>query len=225
MSVDIQYTKLLFGGTSLVVQWLSLCTPNAGDVGKIPGQRTRSHIPKLRVHMLQVKTQQAAPKTWCSQISKFKNTHTHTHTYIYIVWYYLMKNCLASLTSAWVYFRWMPRKNACMHTQSLSHVQLFVTPWTVVCQAPLSTEVSRQKYWSGLPFPTPGDLLDPGIKPASPVSYALVSGFFTTGPPRKPYSLLYLFCQVKGKVTQCPTLVTPCTIQSMEFSRPVYWSV
>ena len=85
MSVDIQYTKLLFGGTSLVVQWLSLCTPNAGDVGKIPGQRTRSHIPKLRVHMLQVKTQQAAPKTWCSQISKFKNTqtHTHTHTYIY----------------------------------------------------------------------------------------------------------------------------------------------
>ena len=111
-----------------------------------------------------------------------------------------------------------------MHTQSLSHVQLFVTPWTVVCQAPLSSEVSRQKYWSGLPFPTPGDLLDPGIKPASPVSYAFVSGFFTTGPPRKPYSLLYLFCKVKGKVTQCPTLVTPCTIQSMEFSRPVYWS-
>ena len=61
MSVDIQYTKLLFGGTSLVVQWLSLCTPNAGDVGKIPGQRTRSHSPKLRVHMLQLKTQQLRP--------------------------------------------------------------------------------------------------------------------------------------------------------------------
>ena len=46
----------------------------------------------------------------------------------------------------------------------LSHVRLFVTPWTVACQAPLSLGFSRQKYWSGFPFPTPGDLSDPGIK-------------------------------------------------------------
>ena len=46
----------------------------------------------------------------------------------------------------------------------LSCVQLFVTLWTIACQAPLSTEFSRQEYWSGLPFPTPGDLPDPGIK-------------------------------------------------------------
>ena len=46
----------------------------------------------------------------------------------------------------------------------LNHVQLFETPWTVACQAPLSMGFSRQEYWSGLPFPTPGDLLDPGIK-------------------------------------------------------------
>ena len=43
-----------------------------------------------------------------------------------------------------------------------------VTPWTVVCQAPLSMGFSRQEYWSGLPFPSPGDLPDPGIEPGSP---------------------------------------------------------
>ena len=45
-----------------------------------------------------------------------------------------------------------------MGVQSLSHVQLFATPWTIACQAPLSMEFSRQEYWSGLPFPTLGDL-------------------------------------------------------------------
>ena len=52
---------------------------------------------------------------------------------------------------------------------SLSHVQLFVTPWTVAYQAPPSMEFSRQEYWSGLPFPSPGDLPNPGIEPRSPV--------------------------------------------------------
>ena len=52
--------------------------------------------------------------------------------------------------------------------KSLSHVRLFVTPWTVVYQAPPSMEFSRQLYWSGLPFPSPGDLPDPGIEPGSP---------------------------------------------------------
>ena len=50
----------------------------------------------------------------------------------------------------------------------VSPIQLFETPWTVACQAPLSMESSRQEYWSGLPFPSPGDLPDSGIKPASP---------------------------------------------------------
>ena len=48
-----------------------------------------------------------------------------------------------------------------------SHVQLFSTSGTVACQAPLSMEFPRQEYWSGLPFPTPGDLPDPGIEPES----------------------------------------------------------
>ena len=56
--------------------------------------------------------------------------------------------------------------------KSLSRVQLFRTPWTVAFQAPPSMEFSRQEYWSGLPFPSPGDLPDPGIKPRSPVLQA-----------------------------------------------------
>ena len=54
------------------------------------------------------------------------------------------------------------------------------TPWTVAPQAPLPMEFSRQGYWSGLPFPFPVDLPDPGIEPSSP---ALAFGFFTTEPP------------------------------------------
>ena len=56
--------------------------------------------------------------------------------------------------------------------KSLSHVWLFATPWTVVYQAPLSMVFSRQGYWSGLPFSSPGDLPDPGIKPGSPTLQA-----------------------------------------------------
>ena len=58
----------------------------------------------------------------------------------------------------------------------------FVTPWTVTCQASLSLGFPRQGYWSGVPFPSPGDLPDPGIKPVSVVSPALVGRFFTTAP-------------------------------------------
>ena len=61
----------------------------------------------------------------------------------------------------------------CVCVQSLSCVPLFVTLWMVAHQGPLSTGFSRQEYWNGLPFPPPGDLPNPGIKPASPVSPAL----------------------------------------------------
>ena len=63
-----------------------------------------------------------------------------------------------------------------------------VTSWVVACQAPLFVEFSRQEYWSGLPFPLPGDLTDPGIKPVSLASPALTSRFSTTAPPWKAYS-------------------------------------
>ena len=58
----------------------------------------------------------------------------------------------------------------------------FVAQWTVARQAPLSKGFPRREYWSGLPFPFPGDLLDPEVEPASPV---LEGRFFTTEPPGK----------------------------------------
>ena len=79
----------------------------------------------------------------------------------------------------------------CVCSQSLSHVQLFATPWTVACQAPLSMGFFRQEYWSGLPFPPPGGLPNPGIEPVSLVSPVLAGRFFTTEPPEKPFQDLF----------------------------------
>ena len=67
----------------------------------------------------------------------------------------------------------------CVVLSRFSCVQLFVTPWAVACQAPLSMEFSRQEYWSRVPFPPPGDLADPGIKLEFLMSPALAGGFFT----------------------------------------------
>ena len=67
----------------------------------------------------------------------------------------------------------------------LSRVRLFATPWTVTYYAFLSMGFSRQEYWSGLPFPSPGDLPDPGIKPGSPT---LQADALTSEPPGKSIS-------------------------------------
>ena len=67
---------------------------------------------------------------------------------------------------------------------SLSRIQLFATPQTVAYQAPLSMGLSRQEYWSGLPFCSPGDLPDPGIKPRSP---ALEADFLPSELEGRPY--------------------------------------
>ena len=81
---------------------------------------------------------------------------------------------------------------------SLNCVQLFETPWTVIFQALLSMGFHRQEYWSGLPFPSPGDLPNPGIKPISP---ALTGRFFTTEPQEKPklYIKYVPFCVYLNK--------------------------
>ena len=68
----------------------------------------------------------------------------------------------------------------CVCARALSHVRFFATLWTVSRQAPLSMGLSRQEYWSGLPFPSPGDPPDPKVKPESPT---LVGGFFTSELP------------------------------------------
>ena len=67
--------------------------------------------------------------------------------------------------------------------KSLSRVRLFATPWIVAYEASPSMGFSRQEYWSGLPFPSPGDLPDPGIEPRSP---ALEADTLTSDPPGKP---------------------------------------
>ena len=67
----------------------------------------------------------------------------------------------------------------CVHAKVLSRVRLFATLWTVAHQAPLSMGFPKQEYWSGLPFPSPGDLPNPVIKPGSPT---LAGRFFTTEP-------------------------------------------
>ena len=108
--------------------------------------------------------------------------------------------------------------------KSLSCVQLLVTPWTLAHQAPLSMKLPRQEDWSGLPFPSPGDLPNPRIGLVSP---ALASGFFITS---TTWEALFLTSGGGGFVAKlCPTLATPWTVAcqapvSMGFSRQHYWS-
>ena len=109
---------------------------------------------------------------------------------------------------------------------SLSRVWLFAALWTVTYQAPLSMEFSRQEYWSGLPFPSPGDLPDPGIEPGSPALQVdpliseppgkpLLSLWLTTFlsgfPPRWRYeswsAVLCVFCKYSGCVTLCSCML------------------
>ena len=75
----------------------------------------------------------------------------------------------------------------CLKVKSLSHVQLFATPWTVAHQASPSMGFSRHEYRNGLPFPSPGDLPDPGIKPGFP---ALQADALPSEPPGKPQGCL-----------------------------------
>ena len=97
--------------------------------------------------------------------------------------------------------------------KSLSRIWLFVTPWTIPCQAPLSMELSRQEYWSGLPFPSPADLPDPGIKPVSP---ALQAASLLTKPAGKSYvdvqglTLIWLW-STRNSQPPLPSRVTPTT--------------
>ena len=73
-----------------------------------------------------------------------------------------------------------------------SRVWLFATFWTVACQAYLCMEFSRQENWSGLPCPSPGDLPDPGMKSASPMSPVLAEGSLLLGPPGRPIIFIYI---------------------------------
>ena len=76
-----------------------------------------------------------------------------------------------------------------VHAQSLSHIQFFTTLWIVAYQVPKSMEFSRQEYWSGLPFPSPGDLPNPGIELGPP---ALQADALPSEQPGKPHKLIGL---------------------------------
>ena len=91
--------------------------------------------------------------------------------------------------------------------QSLSHVRLFGTPWTVAHQAPLSMEFSRQEYWNELPFPSPEDPPDPGIEPRCP---ALQADSLSSKPPRNTPQ--------KSKICIRGRLKTRTLIQTIPFS-------
>ena len=105
-----------------------------------------------------------------------------------------------------------------MCAQSLSHVWSFATPWTVASQAPLSVGFFRQEYWSGLPFPSPGGLPNPGIEITSP---AFSSGFFTTHPPGKPILCVFLelYCFLDN-----PVMLAIWSLVPLPFLNPVWTS-
>ena len=81
---------------------------------------------------------------------------------------------------------------ACVHAQLHNCVQPFATLWTIAHQTSVSMRFPRQEYWSGLPFPSPSDLPDPRIEPTSPASPVLAHRFFTTMPPGKPPTKIFL---------------------------------
>ena len=93
--------------------------------------------------------------------------------------------------------------------KSLSRVRLFATPWTAAYQAPLSMGFSRQQYWSGLPFPSPGDLPNPGIEPGSPAlqTDALLSE--PTGKSSKYTPVGFSNGEGNGNPLQCSCLENP----------------
>ena len=100
------------------------------------------------------------------------------------------------------------------HALLLSHVWLSATLWSVACQSSLSVGLPRQDYWSGLPFPSPGDPPDPGIEPTSP---ALAGGFFPLshlGSPNLSIPSCLLTCE--GSAFLVKTQVISCTLENWE---------
>ena len=114
--------------------------------------------------------------------------------------------------------RFRERESVC------SPVRLFATPWTVVHQAPLSMGFSGQKYWSGLPFPPPGDLHNPGIEPSSPARVSCSGGWIlnhlshlgspasSSDKPSSPASLTNR-CFATGKGDQAVDVFFPLTLR------------
>ena len=105
----------------------------------------------------------------------------------------------------------------CMKVKSESEVapscQLLATPWTVAYQAPLSVGFSRQEYWSGVPFPPPGDLPKPGIEPTSVISCIGRQVLLLLAPPvGNPYLWISLFCFLPVASPALPLPMVACSL-------------
>ena len=131
--------------------------------------------------------------------------HRHVHVYDQITWK-IKENKFSIIKSIYLNY---PCTGA---SKSLQSCLTLCDPWTVAHQAPPSMGFSRQEYWSVLPFPSPGDLPNPGIKPASPTSLALAGRFFTTGATRK-----VLYRNVYYIIKSCHMLAL--MMRSLEFSH------
>ena len=111
-----------------------------------------------------------------------------------------------------------------MPAQSLSYSWLFATPWTLAHQAPLSMEFSRRQYWSGLPFPSPGDLPNLGIKPRCPALQTDALPSEPLGKPKKPLLILLILGRWPYSVLESwissVTVLTRCIIFSFLLYLP-----
>ena len=131
-------------------------------------------------------------------------------------WKYFSSMLLSGHFLPWAWLRtWGWRKHLlCSLTEATQHLcspaQFFATPWPVARQAPLSMGFSRQLYWSGLPYPSPGDLPDPRNEPMSLRSPTLAGGFFTTSTKWEAYHLIL--------VLYFPWLI-PLRVRNVDFSH------
>ena len=107
------------------------------------------------------------------------------HQSVYDLTFLCVYICTYMCINIWGVSQWC-YSCMCLCVLTLSFMSSSLWPH-LACQAPLSTQFPRQEYWSGWPFPSPGDLHDPGIQPMSPESPALASGFFTTEPQGSPH--------------------------------------
>ena len=105
----------------------------------------------------------------------------------------------------------------------LRHIRLFATLWTVAHQVPLSIGFIRQEYWSGLPFPPPGDLPFSGIEPESPVSPELAGRFFNHWATQEalPLTLVFAFLPIFSASVDS-SLVLPVTFK-ISFEQITFW--
>ena len=103
-----------------------------------------------------------------------------------------------------------------MYVLSHSVMSYSATPWAVACQSPLCMEFSGQEYWSGLPFPPPGNLPDPGIKPKSLVSPALVGDSLPLGKPQMYLLTISYYVFLHLSISNCHYLLQPIVISYLD---------